>query len=119
MNWSVFSLTPVPRKSKLKKNEIQSQVISKEIETVSQEILPLDLLGSGEWADVEEVCGEPKLVGRMAELGLRAGSRLRVLQAGRPCLLQVGESRLSLRGDAGFQVLVRPVAGNAAAVAGK
>lgn len=73
------------------------------------DILPLDMLQCGEWADVTEVHGEPAWVGRMAELGLRAGSRLQMLRSGSPCLLQVGESRLSLRGDDAFQVMVRPV----------
>lgn len=75
-----------------------------------EELLPLELLRSGEWADVAEVAGEPGWVNRLAELGLRTGSRLRVLQAGSPCLLQVGDARLSLRGDWAAQVLVRPVA---------
>ena len=73
-------------------------------------LLPLELLSSGEWADVAEVTGEPAWVGRMAELGVRTGSRLQVLQPGSPCLLQVGGSRLSLRGHTAMQILVRPVA---------
>lgn len=73
-------------------------------------LLPLELLRPGEWADVAEVNGEATWVSRLAELGLRAGSRLRLLQAGWPCLLQIGGSRLSLRGEQGTQILVRPVA---------
>ena len=73
-------------------------------------LLPLELLDCGEWADVAEVTGEPGWVSRMAEMGLRIGSRLRVLQRGSPCLLQVGGTRLSLRGDGGLRILVRPVA---------
>jgi ferrous iron transport protein A len=76
---------------------------------MNHELLPLELLGSGEWADVAEVQGEPAWVGRMAELGVRVGARLRVLQAGSPCLLQVGGSRLSLRSDAALHILVRPL----------
>ena len=76
---------------------------------VPSEILPLELLNAGEWADVADVTGEPGWVSRLAEMGVRAGSRLHVLQAGSPCLLQVGESRLSLRADWGTQILVRPV----------
>lgn len=72
-------------------------------------LLPLEMLQAGEWADVAELHGEPAWVGRMAELGLRSGARLRMLRAGAPCLLQVGETRLSLRGDAAMQILVRPV----------
>lgn len=73
-------------------------------------LLPLELLRSGEWADVAEVTGEPTWVGRMAELGVRTGCRLQMLRQGYPCLLQVGGCRLSLRGDFVTQILVRPVA---------
>jgi Fe2+ transport system protein FeoA len=67
------------------------------------------LLCSGEWGDVAEVTGEPHWVGRMAELGVRTGSRLQVLQPGSPCLLLVGGARLSLRSELPMQILVRPV----------
>ena len=73
-------------------------------------LLPLELLNAGEWAEVAEVTGEPGWIGRMAELGIRAGSRLRVLQPGSPCLLQLDGCRLSLRGDWATQILVRPLA---------
>ena len=72
--------------------------------------IPLELLQRGEQADVTEVHGEPGWVGRMAELGIRAGCRLRMLQPGAPCVLLVGESRFTVRGDSVFQILVRPVA---------
>ncbi len=71
--------------------------------------LPLELLRPGEWADVAEVTGEPGWVGRMAELGVRAGSRVRMLRPGRPCLLQVEGARLSLRGEEVMNILVRPL----------
>ena len=74
------------------------------------ELMPLEFLDAGTWAEVEDVTGEPGWVSRLAEMGVRIGSRLRVLQPGSPCLLQVGESRLSVRGDWAMQILVRPVA---------
>jgi ferrous iron transport protein A len=74
------------------------------------ELLPLEFLHAGAWADVADVTGEPGWVSRLAEMGVRIGCRLHVLQAGSPCLLQIGESRLSLRGDLATQILVRPVA---------
>ena len=74
-------------------------------------LLPMNLLRPGEWAEVADVAGEPDWVGRLAELGLRVGCRLRLVQPGSPCLVQVDGSRLSLRGDAAGQILVRPVAG--------
>ena len=72
------------------------------------ELIPLDLLEKGRDADIAEVCGQPDLVGRLAELGLRTGCRVRVLQSGSPCLVLVGDARLSLRGDWTMQILVRP-----------
>jgi Fe2+ transport system protein FeoA len=74
----------------------------------TESLLPLELLCPGEWAEVAEVSGEPGWVGRMAELGVRVGIRLRVLQSGSPCLLQVGSARLSVRGGLATQILVRP-----------
>jgi ferrous iron transport protein A len=70
-------------------------------------LLPLEYLDAGQTADVAEVHGEPAWVHRLAELGVRPGCRLRVLQAGSPCLLLVGGTRLSLRSDLAAQVLVR------------
>jgi len=73
-------------------------------------LLPLETLHSGEWAEVAEVTGEPRCVGRLAELGVRAGTVLRVVQPGSPCLLEIGGCRLSLRADCALHILVRPVA---------
>jgi ferrous iron transport protein A len=72
-------------------------------------LLPLECLRPGEWAEVAEVTGEPGWVGRLAELGLRTGCRLLLLQSGWPCLLQIGGSRLSLRGEEGTHILVHSV----------
>lgn len=73
------------------------------------ESLPLDFLQPGEWGEVAEVSGEPYWVCRMAELGLRVGERLRMIRPGSPCMVQVHNCRLSLRGDACSKIMVRPV----------
>jgi Fe2+ transport system protein FeoA len=78
--------------------------------TLEEPLLPLDVLTTGEWAEVAELHGEPDWIHRMAELGLHAGSRLQMLCSGSPCLLLVGNTRLSLRGDWTMQILVRPLA---------
>jgi Fe2+ transport system protein FeoA len=75
----------------------------------TETVLPLEFLQSGDWAEVEHVLGEPAWVGRMAEMGLRTGCRLQVLQPGSPCLLNVGGCRLCLRGECLMQILVRPL----------
>ena len=80
----------------------------------SDVLLPLEMLRAGEWAEVHDVAGEPDWVGRMAELGVRAGCRLCVLQPGSPCLLQIGGCRLCLRGDCLMRILVRPMTAAAA-----
>jgi Fe2+ transport system protein FeoA len=68
------------------------------------------MLRAGEWADVANVAGDPGWVGRMAELGLREGCRIQMLQSGTPCMLQVAGCKLCLRGDDTSQILVRPLA---------
>ncbi len=73
-------------------------------------LIPLELLGWGEWAEVAEVTGEPTWVGRLAEMGVRSGSRVRVVQPGSPCIFQIGGCRLSLRSELAMQILVRPLA---------
>ena len=73
-------------------------------------LLPLDMMQAGEWAEVEHVSGEPAWVGRLAELGVREGCRLQVLQPGSPCLLMLNHCKLCLRGDDCSQILVRLVA---------
>ena len=74
----------------------------------SHTLLPLELVAAGQWAEVEDIGGEPSWVSRLAELGVCVGSRLRVLRQGRPCLLQIGSCRLSLRGEQAMRIMVRP-----------
>jgi ferrous iron transport protein A len=71
---------------------------------------PLEYLASGEWAEVEDVTGDPGWVARMAELGLRVGTRIHMLRPGSPCLCAVDGARLSLRFDQAMMILVRPLA---------
>jgi len=75
----------------------------------SHTLLPLELIQNGGWAEVEDIAGEPTWVSRMAELGVRVGSRLQVLRQGRPCLLRIESCRLSLRDESGMHILVRPL----------
>jgi ferrous iron transport protein A len=74
-------------------------------------LLPLDMLQTGETAEIAEITGDPGWVGRLADLGLRQGCRLQVLQPGSPCLVLVGGCKLCLRGDDSSQILARPVLG--------
>lgn len=72
-------------------------------------MFPIEFLHGSERAEIAEVDGEPTFVSRMSELGLRVGSSVRMIQPGYPCLVEVDESRLSLRLGKSAQVLVKPV----------
>jgi ferrous iron transport protein A len=69
-------------------------------------MLPLEIMKSGAWAEVAAIYGEPTWVRRLTELGIQNGIRLRILQGGSPCLLQIGENRMSIRGGAIYVHLV-------------
>lgn len=70
------------------------------------QIVPLGLLKAGERAEVVDVIGEEALIVRLAENGLRVGCRLEALSPGNPCLVRVGETRLSIRADGRVEILV-------------
>lgn len=69
-------------------------------------VLPLDLLKSNEEASIVELCGDERLVHRLAEMGLRVGAMIRMVRPGAPCLLALDGKRLSLRLSEGLEVLV-------------
>lgn len=69
--------------------------------------VPLEELTRGEWAEVDRVQGDTGWVQRMAELGLRQGQTIQMLQPGSPCLVSLGGSRLSLRLNGAGRIWVR------------
>ena len=71
-------------------------------------LLPLEFLHNGDWGDIAEITGEPSWVHRLAELGVRTGCRVCVLQGGSPCLVEIGGVRISVRSDLATHILVRP-----------
>ena len=71
------------------------------------EIIPLGATPCQSWSEVIEVWGPTAQVQRLAELGLRPGARLRMIQSGCPCLFELAGARVSIRCDGDLQVLVR------------
>jgi ferrous iron transport protein A len=69
--------------------------------------IPLQFVAAGKSATVLHVEGEPHEVHRLAELGVRCGQPLQVIQAGSPCIVQLDGSRLCLRYDQECHVLVK------------
>lgn len=72
-------------------------------------LLPLDMLKAGETAEIAAVCGSAAWVGRMAEMGVREGCKLEVLQPGSNCLLKISNCKLCIRSCTESQILVRPI----------
>lgn len=73
-------------------------------------LLPIEMLRAGEAGEVVEVTGEGRLVARLAESGLRIGTRLQVVAVGDPFVCKVGETKLSIRTDGAVEILVQPCA---------
>ncbi len=59
------------------------------------EVLPLKMLATGQSGQVSQVLGDVETVRRLAELGMRAGERVEMLQHGSPCIVQLGNHRMS------------------------
>ena len=75
------------------------------------DIIPFQLkdLRAGELGIVEEIdecCGE---FCQLAALGLCRGALVRMMSPGKTCAVQVGESRLMLRGDQISAIRVTPL----------
>lgn len=69
-------------------------------------VIPLELLKSGERARVIDIDGDPALVTRLHEMGLQNDTQITMLQPGQPCLIAVGNHRLTFRGEEAAVVLV-------------
>lgn len=69
-------------------------------------ILPIELLRSGERGVIHDLLGNEAVVHRLSEMGLRPGVEFRMVQPGSPCIVCVGEHRLTVRLDPSLQILV-------------
>lgn len=69
-------------------------------------IVPLELMASGEQGIVVQIDGPGETVHRLAEMGLRERSCVRMVQPGRLCIIAVDEQRFSLRTDDDIEILV-------------
>jgi len=77
---------------------------------LAEQLLPLELLQRGEWAEVADIDGEPTWVHRLRNWASASAVHLRVLQPGSPCF--IAHCRLAnsvFRGDFATRILVRPL----------
>ena len=72
------------------------------------DIIPLNLLLPGQFAEIDQVLGQPEQVHRLEELGLRGGTSVEMLQSGSPCIIRLAGHKLCFRADELLSVLVRP-----------
>ncbi len=72
-------------------------------------MLPLQLLQADEVARVCHLDGETNFIHRLAEMGLREGTVLRMIRPGSPCIIQVQQQRMSFRADESATVMVEPL----------
>jgi Fe2+ transport system protein FeoA len=79
--------------------------------SVSDLVLPLAMLAQGEKGVVTDVVGQPEVVVRLEELGLRVGQAVEVVQAGSPCIVRVSGHKLCFREGEACGVLVRVESG--------
>lgn len=74
----------------------------------TQELLPLDLLTTGEEARIVDVTGDPSKIHQLAEIGLRQGCAVKMIRVGQPSLLAVDGRRLTIRLGSDVSVFVQP-----------
>ncbi|MBC8116120.1 MAG: FeoA domain-containing protein [Candidatus Saccharimonas sp.] len=70
------------------------------------QLVPLELMATGEHGKVHDVDGSHEFVVRLQELGLQAGVEVQMVKTGSPCILAINKQRFSLRFDDQASVLV-------------
>jgi ferrous iron transport protein A len=69
-------------------------------------LIPISALLPGQVAEVRQIVGRPEQVRRLEELGVRDGVTIELVQAGSPCIVRVGATRLCFRDGELCSVLV-------------
>lgn len=72
------------------------------------ELIPLELLPSGQSAAVGHLVGGLGEVQRLEELGIRGGATIEMVQAGSPCIVRLAGQKLCFRADDLMRIWVRP-----------
>ncbi len=72
------------------------------------DIVPLHHLESGICAEVVQIVGSLDQVQRVKEMGIVAGTEVKMVRSGTPCIIRTGGQTLCLRGSELLRVLVRP-----------
>ena len=71
------------------------------------EMIPLQLLARGEFAEIGELVGKPDHVHRLHELGLSSGTIVEMIQPGSPCIVRMAGQKFCFRESDSMGILVR------------
>ncbi len=70
------------------------------------QVIPLEFLSVGERGRIYNLDGDRGLVDRLAEMGIRQGVEIHIVQTGSPCIVAFDNHRFSFRGDEAASILV-------------
>lgn len=70
--------------------------------------IPLHRLSAGQVAHVSRVIGRADYVHRLAEFGLRHGTKVVMFRPGNPCILRMAGNKVCFRADDLVNVFVTP-----------
>lgn len=71
------------------------------------DLIPLTLLSAGQSGQVRKVVGDDATVHRLSELGMRDGTKIRVIQHGSPCIVRMPAGKLCFRDTDALNVLIK------------
>jgi len=71
------------------------------------ELIPLNRLRAGQFAEVSRIVGPVEHVHRLEEFGLMSGTTLQMFRSGTPCIVRLAGGKVCLRADRLVNVLVK------------
>jgi ferrous iron transport protein A len=71
-----------------------------------RQMIPMGLLPAGACGTVVRIDGQPNVVLRLQEMGVRPGCHVRMIQPGAACVVAIGNHRFGFRGAEAAVVLV-------------
>jgi ferrous iron transport protein A len=74
---------------------------------VFDDLIPLNRLKPGQFAQVGRILGPADHVHRLEEFGLRSGTTIQMFRPGNPCIVRMAGNKVCLRSDESLNVLVR------------
>ena len=74
---------------------------------LAENMIPMQLLARGQFAEISELVGKPEHVHRLKELGLNSGTVVEMVQPGSPCIVRLAGHKLCFRQSDLMGIFVR------------